>query len=89
MPYLLIYAKQDFFCTGHAEILYDKLKESGVYVTEVHSTQPKDNHCYHLAYKKEASKIAFAKMQTFLSMIKAGGPTETDINNNKNEIRID
>lgn len=88
-PTLLIYAKQDFFCTGHAEILYDKLKESGVYVTEVHSTQPKDNHCYHLAYKKEASKIAFAKMQTFLSMIKAGGPTETDINNNKNEIRID
>lgn len=88
-PTLLIYAKQDFFCTGHAEILYDKLKENGVYVSEVHSSSPKDNHCYHLAYKKKASIIAFNKMQEFLHMIKSGGPTESDILSNIAEIRID
>lgn len=86
-PVLLTYANQDFFCAGHAELLYDKLKENGIYVTESHSTEFKDNHCYHLSYKKNASKRAFLKFFDFLDMVKAGGPTKEQMYDNAKEVR--
>ena len=84
-PVLLAYAEQDFFCAGHAEMLFNKLKETGIYVTETHSSEYKDNHCYHLSYKKERSIAAFQKFFEFLEMIRAGGPTKQQMTDNLNE----
>lgn len=75
-PVLLAYAEQDFFCAGHAEMLFNKLKENGIYVIETHSSEYKDNHCYHLSYKKERSIAAFQKFFEFLEMIRSDGPTK-------------
>ncbi len=65
-PTVLTMAKKDVFCKGHGELMYQKLQEAGVKVSEHHSTKFLDNHCYHFNYWVKASKEAMAMVYGFL-----------------------
>lgn len=73
-PTVLSMSKKDFFCKGHGELMYDKLKAAGVKVEEHHSVKGFDNHCYHFNYWRKASKEALSMVFGFLDGLYALEP---------------
>ncbi len=70
-PCLLTMAKKDLFCAGQGEILYNNIKNAGVYVVEKHSTKFIDNHCYHFNFWTKTSKDTMKAVYEFLDELYA------------------